>query len=382
MFYFLSWQEKEDDPEEYPKDQEVKKSIVTNGCVHSQPENHIEDQPKVNLRNSESAEEPSQDSATVNPVYELSLCPEIKGLFCSKATSTSLAESEQKSEEAEENLQNHKKSEEAEENLQHHNKCEQAKENLQNLQNSVGDKETHQTTAVSVQTSISVSCGGEVNLSTREQDCDRRSVSQNSETDCGSTETQDVETVVTHCASLTAEEPAGKTTEENTNPHSQSQQTVDPNSSEVASQEEEDQPNLTQACQDNNAMATQAAQPSGEVTLPQTKPAVNDSASTPPGDASPALGKVSESGGSPAEDRLSPSESSEPREEADETLAGSAKATGSSRAAPNGGAGASGVRADPDGKGATVKTKKKEDKSIGGWVGWSDPEGGRGAGGK
>ncbi|XP_070189864.1 alpha-taxilin-like isoform X2 [Littorina saxatilis] len=100
-------------------------------------------------------------------------------------------------------------------------------------------------------------------------------------------------------------------------------------------------------------MAAQVAQPAAEVLLPQA----NDNASTPPGETSPALVKVANNASAPVEDRLSSSGSPEPGEEID---AESAKAASGGGA----GAGASGSKAETDGKGLTVKTKKKEDKSI------------------
>lgn len=329
LFYFLSLQETEEDSKEYLKDQGVKESVVTNGCIHLQTA-RVDGHVKENLQNSESAEEPSQDSVSVNPVYQLSLRTEIGETFGSKTTSPD--KSEQKSEEG--------------------------GENLESPQSSPVEGKIHQATAVFVQTQSSLS-RGEVNIFKREKEVDVNA--QNTEIGCN-TETREVITVAASCALQTAETATNKSTEEI--PHSQ--QTADRKSCTAIP----DQLTVTQACP-NTTMATQAAQPSGEIILPQMGPVANDNASTPPGDASPALNKVPEITSTPAEDRLSSSESPEPSEEADEALAGSAKASGSPRSASNGAsaeAGAAGVRADPDGKGATVKTKKKEDKSIGKWL--------------
>ena len=299
--------------------------MVTNGCI-SPPTSYAEDQAKGSLDKLESAEKPSRDSASVNPVYELSLCPEVGEKFGSNATS--LAQSERKSEEP-----------------------------LLNQPGTAAEKERHQAAAALVQTPSPVSCGA-INFSTREKAVDVDA--QNTETGCD-TDTQEVVAVGTSCALPTAEKTADKSTEE----IPRSQPTADSESSEA----NQDQLAVTQAPQ--NTMATQAAQPSGEIILPQMEPDApipNDNASTPPVDASPVLDKVSETTCAPAEDRLSSSESPEPSEEADEALAGAAKVSGSSRSAPSGGSTAAGVRVDPDGKGATAKTKKKEDKSIGKWV--------------
>ena len=305
-------------------------AVVTNGSIPP-PTSYAEDQANGSLDNLESVEEPSRDSASVNPVYELSLCPEIGEKFGSNTTS--LAQRERKSEEP-----------------------------LPSQPATAAEKERHQAAAALVQTPGPASCGA-INFSTREKAVDVDA--QSTETGCD-THTQEVVAVSTSCALPTAEKTADKTTKET--PRSQ------PTADSESSQASQDQLAVAQAPQ-NTTMATQAAQPSGEIILPQMEqmepdgpiPSDNDNASTPPDDASPMLDKVSETTGAPAEDRLSSSESPEPSEEADEALAGAAKASGSPRSAPSGGSTAAGVRADPDGKGATAKTKKKEDKSIGKW---------------